>query len=57
MGRLRIRLPVALWIALTSAGVYGGTPGSPTPQGRKCTKSSTMCTRTSSGASFMRVTG
>ena len=34
-----------------------GTPGSPTPQGRRCTKSSTMWTRTSSGASFMRVTG
>ena len=57
IGSLRIRLPVASWIAFTSAGAYGGTPGSPTPQGRRCTKSSTMWTRTSSGASFMRVTG
>ena len=57
IGRLRIRLPVASWIALTSAGAYGGTPGSPTPHGRRCAKSSTMCTRTSSGASLMRVIG
>ena len=34
IGKDRRRLPVATKIALTSAGAYGGTPGSPTPQGR-----------------------
>jgi hypothetical protein len=32
-GRMRIRLPVALNIALATAGPIGGTPGSPTPVG------------------------
>ena len=30
-GRSRMRLPVALKMALVSAGSTGGTPGSPTP--------------------------
>src|SRR6266700_3392465 len=32
-GKTRIRLPVALNIALATAGPIGGTPGSPTPVG------------------------
>lgn len=32
-GKIRIRLPVALNIALATAGPIGGTPGSPTPVG------------------------
>src|SRR3546814_4639077 len=31
IGRLRMRFPVALKMALVSAGRKGGTPGSPTP--------------------------
>ena len=32
-GKMRIRRPVALNIALATAGPIGGTPGSPTPVG------------------------
>jgi hypothetical protein len=32
-GKMRMRLPVALNIALATAGPIGGTPGSPTPVG------------------------
>src|SRR5688572_29989570 len=31
IGRVRMRLPVALKMALVRAGAIGGTPGSPTP--------------------------
>lgn len=31
MGKLRMRLPMAAWIALARAGATGGRPGSPTP--------------------------
>jgi hypothetical protein len=35
IGRRRMRLPVAAWIALASAGMTGGSEGSPRPVGGK----------------------
>ena len=55
IGSSRWRLPVAAKTALVSAGMHGGTPGSPTPPGSASL--SMMCTSVWTGAWFMRATG
>src|SRR5438445_4222704 len=54
-GNSRTRFPVAAKTALHSAGVNGGTPGSPIPAGGASL--STRCTCVSRGAEFIRVKG
>ena len=48
-----MRLPVAAWIALHSAGGNGGVGGSPTPPGGAVL--STICTSMLRGAWGMRI--
>ena len=48
-----MRLPVAAKIALQSAGVNGGTPGSPTPLDGTSMPFSTMCVLVTVGDSSM----
>jgi hypothetical protein len=56
IGSERSRLPVALKIALYSAGANGGTPGSPTPVAWTENGCSTMCVTTISGKLLQRAT-
>src|SRR6266704_6761111 len=57
IGSARMRLPVAVKMALINAGAKGGTPGSPTPLGGVSGPGGTMWTLVTSGASSIRITG